>query len=56
MAHRFTTGVKEEFQIIDPDALELRSHEVQLLSAAARGLGRAQAIRKRFWIYSGNCR
>ncbi|MGB7730424.1 MAG: glutamate-cysteine ligase family protein, partial [Candidatus Acidiferrum sp.] len=40
MAHRFTIGVEEEFQIIDPDTLELRSHVVQLLSAAAsRGLG-----------------
>src|SRR5271165_1939037 len=40
MAHRFTIGVEEEFQIIDPETLELRSHVVQLLSAAAsRGLG-----------------
>src|SRR6201987_1283605 len=40
MAHRFTIGVEEEFQIIDPESLELRSHVVQLLSAAAwRGLG-----------------
>ena len=39
MAHRFTIGVEEEFQIIDPDTMELRSHVVQLLSAAARGLG-----------------
>jgi glutamate---cysteine ligase / carboxylate-amine ligase len=39
MAHRFTIGVEEEFQIIDPDTLELRSHVVQLLSAASRGLG-----------------
>jgi len=40
MAHRFTIGVEEEFQIIDPDTLELRSHVVQLLSsAAARGAG-----------------
>src|ERR1700690_2755502 len=39
MAHRFTIGVEEEFQIIDPDTLELRSHVVQLLAAASRGLG-----------------
>jgi glutamate---cysteine ligase / carboxylate-amine ligase len=40
MAHRFTIGVEEEFQIIDPETLELRSHVVQLISAAAsRGLG-----------------
>ena len=39
MAHRFTIGVEEEFQIIDPETLELRSHVVQLLSsAAARGV------------------
>ena len=56
MAHRFTTGVEEEFQIIDPDTLELRSHVVQLLFAAARGLGRAQDMRKHFRMYSGNCR
>jgi glutamate---cysteine ligase / carboxylate-amine ligase len=40
MAHRFTIGVEEEFQIIDPESLELRSHVVQLISsAAARGAG-----------------
>ena len=40
MAHRFTIGVEEEFQIIDPETLELRSHVVQLMSAAVmRGLG-----------------
>jgi carboxylate-amine ligase len=40
MAHRFTIGVEEEFQIIDPETLELRSHVIQLLSsAAARGVG-----------------
>jgi carboxylate-amine ligase len=39
MAHRFTLGVEEEFQIIDPETMELRSHVVHLLSAAARGLG-----------------
>src|ERR1700756_851124 len=40
MAHRFTIGVEEEFQIIDPETLELRSHVVQLLSSAgARGVG-----------------
>ena len=40
MAHRFAISVEEEFQIIDPDTLELRSHAVQLISsAAARGVG-----------------
>ncbi len=40
MAHRFTIGVEEEFQIIDPESLELRSHVVQLISSAeARGVG-----------------
>jgi glutamate---cysteine ligase / carboxylate-amine ligase len=39
MAHRFTIGVEEEFQIIDPETLALRSHVVQLLSAASHGLG-----------------
>ena len=39
MAHRFTIGVEEEFQIIDPETMELRSHVVQLLSAASHGLG-----------------
>jgi carboxylate-amine ligase len=40
MAHRFTIGVEEEFQIIDPETLELRSHVIQLItSAAARGIG-----------------
>ncbi|MBV9885775.1 MAG: carboxylate-amine ligase, partial [Acidobacteria bacterium] len=35
MAHRFTIGVEEEFQIIDPATLELRSHVLQLVSAAS---------------------
>src|ERR1700681_399686 len=39
MAHRFTIGVEEEFQIIDPVTCELRSHVLQLVSAASPGLG-----------------
>src|SRR5258707_12269005 len=35
MAHRFTIGVEEEFQIIDPSTCELRSHVMQLVSAAS---------------------
>src|SRR3981081_1122231 len=36
MAHRFTIGVEEEFQIIDPATCELRSHVMQLVSAASQ--------------------
>jgi carboxylate-amine ligase len=39
MAHAFTIGVEEEFQIVDPDTWELRSHVSQLLSASAPSLG-----------------
>src|SRR5208283_3129152 len=39
MAHRFTIGVEEEFQIIDPETLELRSHVIELLKSASHGLG-----------------
>src|SRR4030081_2850046 len=35
MAHRFTVGVEEEFQIIDPATCELRSHVSQIVSAAS---------------------
>jgi carboxylate-amine ligase len=35
MAHRFTIGVEEEFQIIDPSTCELRSHVMQLVSSAS---------------------
>jgi carboxylate-amine ligase len=35
MAHRFTIGVEEEFQIIDPATCELRSHVMQLVSEAS---------------------
>src|ERR1700721_1234908 len=35
MAHRFTIGVEEEFQIIDPVPCALRSHVMQLVSAAS---------------------
>ena len=39
MAHRFTIGVEEEFQIVDPATWELRSHVSQLLEAGSRSLG-----------------
>jgi carboxylate-amine ligase len=32
VAHRFTIGVEEEFQIIDPKTCELRSHVMQLVN------------------------
>ena len=35
MAHRFTIGVEEEFQIIDPATGALRSHVSQLISQAS---------------------
>src|SRR6266403_96085 len=35
MAHRFTIGVEEEFQIIAPATCELRSHVSQIVSAAS---------------------
>ena len=35
MAHRFTVGVEEEFQIVDPDTWELRSHVSELLASSA---------------------
>ena len=35
MAHRFTIGVEEEFQIIDPASCELRSHVMHIVSAAS---------------------
>jgi len=39
MAHAFTIGVEEEFQIIDPESGELRSHVSELLTAGAPALG-----------------
>ncbi|HEX7086690.1 MAG TPA: carboxylate-amine ligase [Vicinamibacterales bacterium] len=39
MPHRFTIGVEEEFQIVDPATWELRSHVSQLLEAGSRSLG-----------------
>ena len=39
MAHAFTIGVEEEFQIVDPDTCELRSHVSELLTAGAPALG-----------------
>src|ERR687883_6056 len=32
MAHRFTLGVEEEFQIVDPETWELRSHVSELMN------------------------
>jgi len=39
MAHRFTIGVEEEFQIIDPATCELRSHVSELVAAASPSIG-----------------
>ncbi|MGB0035004.1 MAG: carboxylate-amine ligase [Candidatus Acidiferrales bacterium] len=39
MNHRFTIGVEEEFQIVDPATGELRSHVSELVAATASGLG-----------------
>jgi carboxylate-amine ligase len=39
MAHAFTIGVEEEFQIVDPNTFELRSHVSELLTAGAPTLG-----------------
>src|SRR5213076_2565012 len=34
MAHAFTIGVEEEFQIVDPETWELRSHVSELLASS----------------------
>jgi glutamate---cysteine ligase / carboxylate-amine ligase len=39
MSHRFTIGVEEEFQIVDPATGELRSHVSELVQASSSGLG-----------------
>ena len=39
MAHRFTLGVEEEFQIVDPQTWELRSHVSELLASSGPTLG-----------------
>jgi glutamate---cysteine ligase / carboxylate-amine ligase len=39
MDHAFTVGVEEEFQIIDPETWELRSHVSELLVSGASALG-----------------
>jgi glutamate---cysteine ligase / carboxylate-amine ligase len=39
MDHRFTVGVEEEFQIVDPATWELRSHVSELLASSAPAFG-----------------
>jgi carboxylate-amine ligase len=39
MNHRFTIGVEEEFQIVDPASGELRSHVTNLVEQTSAGLG-----------------
>jgi glutamate---cysteine ligase / carboxylate-amine ligase len=39
MGHRFTIGVEEEFQIIDPASGELRSHVAELMESSSPSLG-----------------
>jgi carboxylate-amine ligase len=39
VAHAFTVGVEEEFQIVDPVTWELRSHVSELLASGASSLG-----------------
>ncbi len=39
MSHAFTIGVEEEFQIVDPETWELRSHVSELLVSGGPSLG-----------------
>src|SRR5438105_1108573 len=39
MDHAFTVGVEEEFQIVDPNTWELRSHVSELLASSAPAFG-----------------
>src|SRR5687767_1832129 len=39
MSHRFTVGVEEEFQIVDPNTWALRSHVTELLASGKPTLG-----------------
>jgi glutamate---cysteine ligase / carboxylate-amine ligase len=39
MTHPFTIGVEEEFQIVDPETWELRSHVSELLASSAATFG-----------------
>ena len=39
MGHPFTVGVEEEFQIVDPETWELRSHVSELLASSAATFG-----------------
>ena len=39
MAHTFTLGVEEEFQIIDPATWQLRSHVSELIASGTPSLG-----------------
>src|SRR5499427_8376069 len=39
MDHAFTVGVEEEFQIVDPQTWELRSHVSELLASSASAFG-----------------
>src|SRR5881409_3931284 len=39
MEHSFTVGVEEEFQIVDPNTWELRSHVQELLASSAPAFG-----------------
>jgi carboxylate-amine ligase len=39
MDHSFTLGVEEEFQIVDPDTWELRSHVSELIASGTPSLG-----------------
>src|SRR5436190_2018940 len=39
MEHPFTVGVEEEFQIVDPESWELRSHVQELLASSAPAFG-----------------
>src|ERR1700680_97719 len=38
MAHRFTVGFEEEFQIVDPTTCELRSHVSALIAASSQAM------------------
>ena len=39
MAHRFTIGVEEKFQVVDPSSGELQSQVSELIAATSPGMG-----------------
>ena len=58
MSNQFTLGIEEEFQIVDPETRELRSHVCEILAEGKTRLGeqvKPEMIQSMIEVGTGIC-